>query len=80
MYYAMRASAPSLHRESTDSLIIISPSQCSYNNITLVVAVGVLLQYDCWFWQYSIQCIQTETTTATTIIIIIIIIYSHHRQ
>ena len=23
MYYAMRASAPSLHRESTDSLIII---------------------------------------------------------
>ena len=76
MYYAMHAS---LHRESTDSLIIISPSQCSYNNITLVVAVGVLLQYDCWFWQYSIQCIQTETTTTTTTIIIIII-YSHHRQ
>ena len=23
MYYAMRASAPSLHRESTDSLIIL---------------------------------------------------------
>ena len=23
MYYAMRASAPSLHRESTDSLILI---------------------------------------------------------
>ena len=26
MYYAMRASAPSLHRESTDSLIIICVS------------------------------------------------------
>ena len=32
-------------------------------------------QYDCRFWPYSIQCIQTETTTT-----IIIIIYSHHRQ
>ena len=28
MYYAMRASAPSLHRESTDSLIYYSIVPC----------------------------------------------------
>ena len=32
MYYVMRASAPSLHRESTDSLIIVY-AQCIYHNI-----------------------------------------------
>ena len=30
MYYAMRASAPSLHRESTDSLIIRATKFSSY--------------------------------------------------
>ena len=28
MYSAMCASAPSLHRESTDSLILLQPSTC----------------------------------------------------
>ena len=36
MYYAMRASAPSLHRESTDSLImryiLISSTSLIHNN------------------------------------------------
>ena len=38
MYYAMRASAPSLHRESTDSLIhIYSYNVYSYNVCILCV-------------------------------------------
>ena len=32
MYYVMRASAPSLHRESTDSLIMILCSHTLYIN------------------------------------------------
>ena len=35
MYYAMRASAPSLHRESTDSLIHISTQ--SYFEILILI-------------------------------------------
>ena len=30
MYYAMRASAPSLHRESTDSLILLQVNEKSF--------------------------------------------------
>ena len=39
MYYAVRASAPSLHRESTDSLIITS----SNNKIKLCISMSVHL-------------------------------------
>ena len=43
MYYAMRASAPSLHRESTDSLI----RQCYkvLGNSLNVLVVSVLVKY-----------------------------------
>ena len=45
MYYVMRASAPSLHRESTDSLI--QPVECGGGNVHYVLmyswyAVGLL--------------------------------------
>ena len=37
MYYAMRASAPSLHRESTDSLILY----LSQNGATYIIHVSM---------------------------------------
>ena len=46
MYYVMRASAPSLHRESTDSLIhnvcsIYTNAYYAYN-IILIIAIIIL--------------------------------------
>ena len=35
MYYAMRASAPSLHRESTDSLIYLFSIGCDHCHVIL---------------------------------------------
>ena len=40
MYYVMRASVPSLHRESTDSLI------CLYSKIDVFFIIGVAKNFD----------------------------------
>ena len=39
MYYAMRASAPSLHRESTDSLIILLPLIYRHRNVKFIKTI-----------------------------------------
>ena len=53
MYYVMRVSAPSLHRESTDSLIyiyIFTAGDRSGSSITnMSVGITLLLWY-CWFF------------------------------
>ena len=43
MYYAMRASAPSLHRESTDSLILYYHM---YNVMSFVYLPRVMMGFD----------------------------------
>ena len=43
MYYAMRASAPSLHRESTDSLIY-------YNIIIYIILLYISVSFSTFFW------------------------------
>ena len=51
MYYVMRASAPSLHRESTDSLIMLF--------LTLYIIYEVL-------WPIALKCKPLALTTSHT--------------
>ena len=50
MYYVVRASAPSLHRESTDSLIV------TLRTVSLSVASIEPCNYNTCNWQESKYC------------------------
>ena len=53
MYYVMRASAPSLHRESTDSLILY---MCKYNDIR----ESSIIYYCIYMYSVYIVCHRTQ--------------------